>query len=57
MALPRRKKAGGSYGITTGRLKEFSDTECTMILEDGTSIFLLDVAGLGNNLLHSYVEI
>ncbi|MDY3218516.1 MAG: hypothetical protein SOX80_04170 [Candidatus Fimivivens sp.] len=52
---PDKKKAGGSYVTATGILKKFSDTERTLILEDGTSIPLMDVTGLDCELLYSWL--
>ena len=50
-----KKKAGGSYVTATGILKKFSDTERALILEDGTSIPLMDVTGLDCELLYSWL--
>ena len=52
---PDKKKTGGSYITTTGILKKFSDTEHTLILEDGTSIPLMDVRGLDSEWFHYWL--
>ena len=48
-------KAGGSYVTATGILKKFSHTERALILENGTSIPLMDVTGVDSRLFQSWL--
>ena len=46
---PDERKDGGAYFTTTGRLKKINEMNRVLILLDGTSIPLEDVADLESN--------
>lgn len=54
--VPDEKKEGGAYVTTTGRLKRIDEAERALVLTDGTSIPLEDVAGLESGCLQDKLQ-
>ena len=54
--VPDKKKEGGAYVTTIGRLKRIDEAERTLVLTDGMSIPLEDVAGLESSCLQDKLQ-
>ena len=53
---PDKKKDGGTYITTTGRLKKLDTVQRVLVLLDGTSIPLEDVAGLEGDIFQEFID-
>ena len=53
---PDEKKDGGTYVTTTGRLKKLDTVQRVLVLLDGTSIPLEDVAGLEGDIFQEFID-
>ena len=53
---PDKKKDGGAYVTTTGRLKKLDTVQRVLVLLDGTSIPLEDVAGLEGDIFQELID-
>ena len=53
---PDKKKDGGAYITTTGRLKKLDTVQRVLVLLDGTSIPLEDVAGLEGDIFQEFID-
>ena len=53
---PDERKDGGAYVTTTGRLKKLDTVQRVLVLLDGTSIPLEDVAGLEGDIFPEFID-
>lgn len=53
---PDKKKDGGAYVTTTGRLKKLDTVQRVLVLLNGTSIPLEDVAGLEGDIFQEFID-
>ena len=53
---PDERKDGGAYVTTTGRLKKLDTVQRVLVLLDGTSIPLEDVAGLEGDIFQEFID-
>ena len=53
---PDERKDGGAYVTTTGRLKKLDTVQRVLVLLDGTSIPLEDVAGLEGDIFQELID-